>query len=402
MAAGKILFAGIVSLLALSFCAATASAEPLSMTFTEARANVGVQLSDAALFETPATAPFDAQIDPGSGAITVGLLTVPAFSTHIVDPIDADVTVDFEIGMITGGFDEATGVLTGSGTAGGTLTAVEGADEGECLVTTTPSPLTLSTTGNSGGANPRFGVPFTAGLTGAGAVAGQWTDMHATATSPEHTTFCSNVDARIGGPGGIWLEHQGDIAPPAPPQLTSTDPASPSASGTPRILGVAEAGSTVKVYAGPVCGGVPIATRSAAELGSPGIPVDVAEGVTAAFSARAIDAVGNTSACSGPISYTRTKTPTDAGPGGGDEPPPPACIVPKLAGKTLKQAKKALKAADCKLGKVSKPKQPKGKKRRVLVVKSSSPRRGAKPADRKVDIKLHVKPKPKPKKPRRA
>jgi hypothetical protein len=400
MAAGRIGLVGIVSLLALSFCASTASAEDLEMTFTEARANVGVQLSNAALFEIPATAPFNAQIDPGSGAITAGLLTVPAFSTHIVDPIDAYVTVDFQIGMITGGFDEATGVLTGSGTAGGTLTAADGVDEGECLVTTTPSPLTLSTTGNSGGATPRFGVLFTAGLIGAGAVAGQWTDMHATATSPEHTTFCSNVDARIGGSGGIWLEHQGDIAPPAPPQLTSTDPASPSESGTPRIFGVAEAGSTVKVYAGSVCGGVPVATRSAAELGSPGIPVDVAEGVTATFSARAIDAVGNTSACSAPISYTHEKRST----GGNVVPPPadPKCVVPKLAGKTLKQAKRALKAAHCKPGKVSKPKQPKGKKRRVLVVKSSSPRRGAKPADRKVDLKLHAKPKPKPKKPRRS
>jgi hypothetical protein len=34
----------LVSLLVLGVCASTASAEPLSMTFTEARANVGIQL----------------------------------------------------------------------------------------------------------------------------------------------------------------------------------------------------------------------------------------------------------------------------------------------------------------------------------------------------------------------
>jgi hypothetical protein len=46
----------LVALLTLGVCASAAVAEPLSMTFTESRANVGVQLSDAALFEAPDTA----------------------------------------------------------------------------------------------------------------------------------------------------------------------------------------------------------------------------------------------------------------------------------------------------------------------------------------------------------
>lgn len=365
----------LVSLLALSICASAASAEPLAMTFTEARANVGVQLSDAALFEAPDTAPFEAQINPGSGAITGGVLQVPEFSTHITEPIDADVTVDFEIGIITGSFTQATGALTLEGEAGGIL-----ASEGkECTVSTDPSPLILSTTGNSGGKSPRSGAPFTHGLTGAGAIAGQWNDMHATPISGD-TTFCNNVEGRIGGPGGIWLEQKGDVVPPLAPQLTSTDPASPGSSGTPRILGSAEAGSTVRVYAGPNCTGTPIATRNAARLGSPGIPVDVAEGVTAAFSATATDAAGNTSACSVPISYTHLKA-------------TPPCIVPKLAGKTLARAKAALTAANCKLGTVTrKHARPKGKKRRLLVVKSSNPPAGARPASGKVNLTLGPKP----------
>jgi hypothetical protein len=379
---------GLVALLALGLCAATARAESLSMEFTEARANVGVQLSDHVLFGAGQVAEFDAQIDSG-GLITAGLLTVPAFSTHITDPLDADVTVEFEIGPITGSFDQATGALTGTGTAGGTLTS-EGST---CIISTTPAPLTLSTAGNSGGTGPRSGTPFTSGLTGAGAVAGQWTDMHATPVGPGDNTVCDTVDDRIGGPGGIWLYQEGDTEPPPAPQLSTTDPASPNANGTPRIRGTAEAGSTVKVYAGPDCTGAPVANGSAAELASPGLTVTVAEGVTATFSATASDAAGNASACSGPISYTRVKTAVI------DPPPPPApkCVVPKLAGKTLKQAKRALKAANCKLGEVQKPKQAKGKKRRVLVVKRSFPGRGAKPADRTVDLKLHPKPKPKPK-----
>ncbi len=360
-------------LLALGAWASTANAEPLSMTFTEARANVGAdQLIDEALFEAPNTAPFKAQINPESGSITGGLLEVPEFETFIEDdPVDADVTVEFEIGVISGSFTQATGALALSGEAGGTLTA----NGTECTVAVTDPPvLTLSTVGNSGGTSPRSGAPFTAGLTGTGAIAGQWNDMTATPVGPGGDAVCEVVEEAIEGPGGVWLE-QKDFLPPLAPQLTSTDPASPSSSGTPRILGAAEAGSTVRVYASPACAGTPIATGNAAQLGSPGIAVEVAKGVTAAFSVTASDAAGNTSACSAPISYTRLR----------DE--PPACTVPKLVGKKLARAKAALRAADCKLGTVRGPKR-KGKRRRVLVVRSSNPTAGAKPADGTVNLRL--------------
>jgi hypothetical protein len=203
----------LVALLALGVCASTASAAPLSMTFTEARANVGVQLADAALFAAPDTAPFDAQIDSGSGSITAGDLMVPDFSTFITEPVNANVTVEFEIGVITGSFNQTTGALSLSGEAGGTLTA----NGDECIVSTDPAVLTLSTSGNSGGKAPRFGAPFTAGLGGPGAIAGQWPDMTATPVSPEDTATCETVDERIGGPGGIWLKHAGTVVPPPPP-----------------------------------------------------------------------------------------------------------------------------------------------------------------------------------------
>lgn len=178
----------LVSLLALGagICASTASAAPLSMTFTEARANVGVQLSDEALFAAPETAPFSAQIDPVSGAISSGTLGVPDFETHIEEPIKADVTVDFDIGQITGSFDQATGALSLSGVAGGTLTASGNPTyEGEkCTVLAEPSPITLTTAGSSGGTNPRSGAPFVNGLAGSGAIAGEWEDMSAEPVEP--------------------------------------------------------------------------------------------------------------------------------------------------------------------------------------------------------------------------
>ena len=369
----------LVSLLALGVCASTASAEPLSMAFTEGRANVGAdQLVDDALFEPPKTAQFEAQIDPGSGSITAGDLQVPVFETFIEDdPVDAFVTVEFEIGVISGSFTETTGALTLSGKAGGTLTA----DGKECTVTVTDPPvLTLSTVANFGGTSSRSGAPFLNGLAGAGAIAGQWSDMTATPAVPgEGIAVCETVEEAIEGPGGVWLEQE-DVLPPSAPQLTSTDPASPSSSGTPRIRGAAEAGSTVRVYASPDCAGTPVATGNAAQLGSPGIAVEVAKGVTAAFSATATDAAGHTSPCSAPISYTRLK----------DQ--PPACTVPKLVGKKLGRAKAALRAAGCKPGDVRRPKGLKGKRRRALVVKSSTPAAGAKPADGTVDLRLGPRP----------
>jgi PASTA domain len=376
----------ILLLLALGAWASTASAEPLSMTFTEDRANVGAQLSDAALFEAPDTAPFAAQIDPGSGSISNGVLGVPDFETFIEDPIEADVTVDFDIGEITGSFNQATGALSLTGVASGTLTATGNTVSGEkCTVLAEPSPLTLTTAGSSGGtANPRSGAPFAAGLAGSGAIAGEWENMSATPVNsgdPDNVSFCNNVENQIGGPGGIWLERK-DLVSPSAPQLTGTDPASPGSSGTPRIRGAAEAGSTVRVYAGPGCAGEPIATAIAAELGSPGIGVGVAEGVTATFSATATDAAANTSACSAPISYAHSQvTPT------------PVCVVPKLKGKSLHRAKTALKAAGCNVGKVRKQKLRKSKKHGPLVVKSSKPSAGTiLTAGSKVNLKLGPKP----------
>jgi hypothetical protein len=222
--------AALASLLALGVFAPAASAEPLSMTFTEARANVGIQLSDAALLEAPDVAAFAAQIDPSTGSISNGVLGVPDFETFIEEPIEANVIVDFDIGEISGSFSQTTGALSLTGVAGGTLTATNNptVDGEQCTVLAEPSPLTLSTAGSSGGTeNPRSGVPFTAGLTGPGAIAGEWENMSATAIepgNPDNVSFCNNVEHQIEGPGGIWLEQEGTEPPPAKPP-TGNDPA---------------------------------------------------------------------------------------------------------------------------------------------------------------------------------
>jgi hypothetical protein len=95
----------------------------------------------------------------------------------------------------------------------------------------------------------------------------------------------------------------------------------------------------------------------------------------------ATDGVGNTNSTSRNITVTGGSSGTK-------------CVVPKLKGKSLSKAKGLLKAAHCKLGKVTKPKPRKRHKLGKLVVKSSSPKAGSKrPAGTKVSLKLGPAPK---------
>ena len=78
--------------------------------------------------------------------------------------------------------------------------------------------------------------------------------------------------------------------------------------------------------------------------------------------------------------------------------PLPRCVVPKLKGKTLSQAKTALSKAHCRLGTVHRPKPRKHHKLPKLVVTSSSPgARSSRPNGTKVALTLGPAPKPKPK-----
>lgn len=197
-----------------------------------------------------------------------------------------------------------------------------------------------------------------------------------------------------------------DEVAPAAPLLTSTVPVSPAKDNHPRIVGAAEAGSTVSVYLSTACAGSVEATGTAAELSSPGIAISVPRGSTSHFSATATDAASNTSVCSTPITYTES-TPFETfiselpppekilSPPPPPPPPGPVCTVPQLAGKTLGQARAALTAAGCTLGAVSKPKAKKGHRLPPLVVKTSTPGTGSQPAGGSVNLTLGPRPKPK-------
>jgi hypothetical protein len=99
---------------------------------------------------------------------------------------------------------------------------------------------------------------------------------------------------------------------PSAPQLTGTDPASPSNVNSPSLKGTAEPGSTIDVFAGPTCAGEPIASGTAAEFGSAGLAVSVADNSTSEFSAHTVNADGIAGPCSTPIEYVEDSTPGPA------------------------------------------------------------------------------------------
>src|SRR5439155_25347077 len=99
---------------------------------------------------------------------------------------------------------------------------------------------------------------------------------------------------------------------PALPTFASTSPASPANDNAPKVLGSAEAGSTVSLYTNSSCSGSPTATGTAASFASPGIAVSVADNSTTTFYATATDE-GHASACStSSITYAEDSTPPSA------------------------------------------------------------------------------------------
>jgi hypothetical protein len=102
-----------------------------------------------------------------------------------------------------------------------------------------------------------------------------------------------------------------DTNAPAAPALTATDPASPANDATPALSGTAEAGSTLRVFRSTNCSGPELATTTVPTGGGFTLTVTVPEGASS-FTATAIDAAQNTSACSSALGYTHDATPPAA------------------------------------------------------------------------------------------
>jgi RTX calcium-binding nonapeptide repeat (4 copies) len=119
------------------------------------------------------------------------------------------------------------------------------------------------------------------------------TTIRATATAPGGTSVCSAP-----------ITYVEDSTPPPTPTLTRTNPSSGANMNRPRVVGRAQAGATVRLYANKArCSGAPDAVGSAARFGGAGIAIRVVDNATTKIRATAVDA-GGESACSPAIAYS--------------------------------------------------------------------------------------------------
>jgi glucose/arabinose dehydrogenase len=98
-----------------------------------------------------------------------------------------------------------------------------------------------------------------------------------------------------------------DSTPPARPELTLRSQPSPANENEPRIVGGAEAGTTVRLYAADGCRGEVAMALPATEFAG-GRSVRVADDSSTAFTAAAVDAAGNLSPCSRALTYVEDST----------------------------------------------------------------------------------------------
>ena len=116
----------------------------------------------------------------------------------------------------------------------------------------------------------------------------------------------------------------GDHTAPPRPEIIGTDPAPPSADNSPRVFGVAEADSRVRIYSGD-CSGRRLQVASAAAFtGVSGITVEVPPNQVTSLRATATDDAGNVSDCSAAFAYDEDSDPPAAPTITGTAPPPPS------------------------------------------------------------------------------
>ena len=134
------------------------------------------------------------------------------------------------------------------------------------------------------------------------------------------TTFWATATDAAGNPSACSstsATYTEDSAAPGQPTVTSSDPPSPADNNNPKIIGSAEAASTVRLYTNSTCTSAIVASGTAASFASPGLAVTVPDGSLTTFYATATDPAANTSACSTSL-VTYLEITTGAGEGGGE------------------------------------------------------------------------------------
>ena len=178
-------------------------------------------------------------------------------------------------------------------------------DSGPSGLTNDPTP---SFEFHSSEAGSDFECSIDTGTPAWGACSGPGSETPPGALSDGPHTFRVRATDAAGNQGGAATrEFTVDTAAPPAPQLSATAPPSPAGESSPKLIGSAPAGSTVRIYEGPDCTGDPVATVSTAALEA-GVTVSVPEDSTTALRATATSSAGNLSPCSAPLPYTEDST----------------------------------------------------------------------------------------------
>jgi hypothetical protein len=155
-----------------------------------------------------------------------------------------------------------------------------------------------------------------------------------TVAPDSETTFHATQTDEGGGVSTCskGFTYQQVSTPPNPPVFGGVDPASPANQNFPRLTGTVAAKSVVTIFDTPGCIGNQVASGTAADFGSGGIQVQVADNSITTFYAVATLA-GISSACStSSISYQEL-TPPEPPPGGGTTDPGGGVSNPPSNGK---------------------------------------------------------------------
>jgi CSLREA domain-containing protein len=112
-----------------------------------------------------------------------------------------------------------------------------------------------------------------------------------------------------GGDGSDIGAFERDSVAPHKPAILASTPKSPANNNSPKLKGLAEAGSSVRIYKTANCTGPAVKMGSAATFHSPGLAVMVGNNTSTVLHATATDASNNKSACSNGFTYVEDSKP---------------------------------------------------------------------------------------------
>ena len=235
---------------------------------------------------------------------------------HLGDPLaPARITI-FETPVAPGPFDPA---VCPAFRQGPTIDLTAASDTGASDTDNVTADTTPSFIGASGSGNPSPGSPVNIQIDGvttppASTLALNGSFLFTPSLSlgeGVHKVRASNVisGTEVFGPE---ITVTIDTTAPAAPSSLETTPASGANNNLPLVLGTAELGSTVRLFAGAACTGPALVSGQSKTFASTGLSVVVADNSTSTFSATAQDLAGNVSGCSaGAVTYQEvTPAPT--------------------------------------------------------------------------------------------